>query len=293
MRASQSSCDDSLTATIRRRREVGQLSKGAIRAQRAQARAKQMRQNLLGSNLLNMSMYNAAAHAAGRGGVLNHPGAQHHLQYAMAESYLPVSYDVDGRPITYEQGMYGGPGMDAGDMYRLPPIDGMGMPYDGAWAGGGGADYWSHGAGPSGEYEGQDGNGADSYYPQVHPGGADFGQDPSAIGHIDQGMPGDFQLPPLMETHSSHQGGKSSQQVDMGGQYGDREKETRDIRMQEWARDGQQTPSGHVMFNERLFDGALGSAGLPALGGEGLGPRDEGLSGFEEAIAQANEVPQW
>lgn len=72
----------------RRRRDVGQLSKGAIRAQRAQQRAKQMRQNLLGSNLLSMSMYNAAqhnqqaahhahhAHQTTRSSISSHPGMQ-------------------------------------------------------------------------------------------------------------------------------------------------------------------------------------------------------------------------
>lgn len=56
-----------------------------MRAQRAQARAKQMRQNLFGSNLLNMSMYNAQQ--AGRSNVMpHHPGAQ----YAMNESYIPM-----------------------------------------------------------------------------------------------------------------------------------------------------------------------------------------------------------
>jgi len=57
----------------------------------------------------------------------------------------------------------------------------------------------------------------------------------------------------------------------------------------EWERDGQQTPSGHVLFNERLFDGALGSASLPTI----LGDRDDGLAGFDEAMAQASEIPQW
>lgn len=153
-------------ADCRRRRDVGQLSKGAMRAQRAQARAKQMRQNLLGSNLLNMSLYNASQQQQqqlqlqqGRG-MPNHPGAQH-LQYTMGvagEGYLPsMGYEFDPRSHGHGHrhvhgGMYAdqhlahghvhghaaqhphthgvyAPGMemDANEMYRLPPIDGVGV----------------------------------------------------------------------------------------------------------------------------------------------------------------------
>lgn len=60
----------------------------------------------------------------------------------------------------------------------------------------------------------------------------------------------------------------------------------------DWAKDisaltsQAQTPSGHVVFNERLFDGALGSAGLDGVGGTEM---DEGLGAFDEAVAQAND----
>jgi hypothetical protein len=37
------------------------------------------------------------------------------------------------------------------------------------------------------------------------------------------------------------------------------------------------------MFNERLFDGALGTAGLG----------DEGLGAFDEAVQQTNDMPSW
>jgi hypothetical protein len=49
-----------------------------------------------------------------------------------------------------------------------------------------------------------------------------------------------------------------------------------------------EAPSGHVFFNERLFDGALGSA--PVVGRR---EEDEGLGAFDEAVAQANETPEW
>ena len=52
-----------------------------------------------------------------------------------------------------------------------------------------------------------------------------------------------------------------------------------------------EAPSGHVVFNERLFDGVLGSAALP--GGGGRREHDEGLGAFDEAVAQANDSPGW
>jgi hypothetical protein len=51
---------------------------------------------------------------------------------------------------------------------------------------------------------------------------------------------------------------------------------------------GPEAPSGHVFFNERLFDGALGTASLT-----GRRDEDEGLGAFHEAVAQANEPPAW
>jgi len=260
------SATDQADLFSRRRRDVGQLSKGAIRAQRAQARAKQMRQSLLGSNLLNMSMYNAHAQAQaqanGQGHRPNvmphHPGAQ----YAMAESYIPMGYDLDGQPIVQsgypvQEGMYPGQAVD-GDMYRLPPIDPgvMNMGYGEMGWNGEGVEYWDG----MGQAQGYDPH--EEYY------------DPAPAGYTysDQAPGDDFRLPPLLE------GSRVGMEMDR------RKDEGVDPRMREWARDGQQTPSGHVLFNERLFDGALGSAGIHQE------KRDEGLSGFDEAIAQVNDT---
>ena len=261
---------------ISRRRDAGQLSKGAIRAQRAQARAKQMRQNLLGSNLLNMSLYNAAAQ--GRG-IPSHPGALHHLGYDMAQdTYMPVGYDLDGRPVAYnQQGMYAGQ-MDGGDMYRLPPIDGV-QGYDAAWAGQAGSDYWAAGAqGAQGYVEGY-------YHPVAAAGPSDFTQ---GVAHPAQGPHGEYPLASMGPGNASGSG--SGTGMGMGVNASALVDKQVDPRLNDWARDGQQTPSGHVLFNERLFDGALGSAGIPSLGDSA---RDDGLAGFEEAMAQASDMPQW
>ena len=265
-----------------------------------------MRQNLLGSNLLNMSLYNAA----NQNRMLTHPGAQHYGQYAMQEQYLhPVQgYDIDGNPLGYSDtmGVYGGgPGvMDAGDMYRLPPIDGMGMVYDdhhahqhhaqvqahqanaghahAGWGdpnalGAGGefasSDYWS-GAGPSDYHQHAHLDPSTEYYTGMI--GAEY----------DQMHPSQYQLAPMMDLQADTS--QEHQQQQTGGMSEMIHEREPDPRMNDWARDGQQTPSGHVLFNERLFDGALGSASLPAL----LGEKDD-LAGFDEAMAQASEVPQW
>ncbi len=254
----------------RRRREVGQLSKGAIRAQRAQARAKQLRQNLLGSNLLSMSMYNAQAQNQRASIMPHHPGAQ----YAMAESYLPMGYDLDGRPnmqsaYPVQEGMYApGPGgMVEGEMYRLPPIDHgmMQLGYDGMDWDPETGEYYPEG--PSHPYETHP---QEEYYPQ---GGAGYNFTDPAPGS-------EYRLPPL---EASRETGHT---VEMGDNTR-LEDEGVDPRMRDWAKDGLQTPSGHVQFNARLFDGALGSAGLQHES------RDAGLSGFDEAITQANEVQPW
>jgi hypothetical protein len=49
-----------------------------------------------------------------------------------------------------------------------------------------------------------------------------------------------------------------------------------DPTVRDWGMAEQQTPSGHVVFNENLFDGAL--------------TKDEGLGDFDQAVEQANEM---
>ena len=260
-----------LTLLLRRRREVGQLSKGAIRAQRAQARAKQMRQNLLGSNLLNMSMYNAQNQYQRQGVVPHHPGAH----YAMAESYVPMGYDLDGVPVLAQgypgqEGLY--PRAD-GEMYRLPPINDAMMQagYDAMGWHGNGMENWNEGDGP-GQY-------------QPHPTQHEYHSRGPGEGYDISGtLPGiEYRLPPLLDMPRDD--GLAEHTVDMVS--GRREDEGVDPRTRNWARDGLQTPSGHVLFNERLFDGALEGADLQQ------DRRDEGLAGYNEAIALENEAPPW
>jgi hypothetical protein len=255
-----------------------------------------MRQNLLGSSLLNMSMYNAHAqqqrsgqhqsHLHGHGH--SHPG----MQYAMAESYVPIGYDLNGRPVMdggypaqagYAQEMYGD------DMYRLPPI----MGYEGqpmGWEGDAGAEYYqTRVAGMAEDY--------------LHAEGADmagFAME-GGVGELDLGL--DYHLPSLLDPEQldvglavggAGAGPSGPRPADIiAGQYArdgalpDDDK-GEDPRMRNWVPEAQQTPSGHVIFNERLFDGALGSAGLGI--GEG---HDEGLGAFDEAVQQAHDMTAW
>ena len=231
-----------------------------------------MRQNLLGSNILSMSMYNAAAQANGR--VAAHPGTQHHLQYAMAESYLPVGYDMQ----MYDQNVYP---MSGNEMYRLPPMEPVREVYEGEWTQG--PDYWSADNLQRPDHSGpllgsqQQMAQSDYYAPQLQVAPQDYTQQASAnpdVQRVGQGLPGEYYLDPVAHQHQHIESEKRQ-----------------DSRLHEWARDGQQTPSGHVVFNERLFDGALGSAILPPLGESG--PRDEELAGFDEAVAQASEMARW
>ncbi|ORY26599.1 hypothetical protein BCR39DRAFT_254421 [Naematelia encephala] len=256
------------TGSRRRRREVGQLSKGAIRAQRAQARAKQMRQNLLGSNLLNMSMYNAAqqqqqAQQRQHANAM-HPHSHPGMQYAMAENYMPVGYDLDGRPVMphqYPGEMYP-PGAMAGPeegMYHLPPLEGPG--YNLGWQGEQALDpYWN--SAPV-----QDG--------YIHP--------EAGSSHPDEYYTNsEYALPPLME-QGPREGVVAGPSINMASGAGGEDADGVDPRMRDWTGEVNQTPSGHVMFSERLFDG-LGSAGLG---------RDDGLAAFDEAMKDAQEVNPW
>lgn len=279
---------------------MGQLSKGALRAQRAQARAQQMRQTLSGSNLLNISMYNAAIQQQQhRGAVPNHPGAQHHFQYAMGESYLPLGYDREGKPIPYgSPAAYPGhppapphphePGMNATDMYRLPPIDNMGLGYDptAPWQQGDPAEYWATVPGPPGAGynhnvdETPGGPPPERYYAPT-PLGYEMAPDPTSMSS------GSYQLAPLLDPLAAH----PPPPPPLPHMHGAKEKG--DPRLHEWAKDGQQTPSGHVTFNERLFDGAVGIPGLAPLEGGEAAARDDGLAGFDEAMAQVSESGHW
>ncbi|WVR08543.1 hypothetical protein IAU60_005598 [Kwoniella sp. DSM 27419] len=347
--ASDSDAESSRGSTrSRRRRDVGQLSKGAIRAQKAQARAKQMRHNLLGTNLLNMSLYNAATHRLAAAQQQQQPQTDHHqhllpheahlgypgstgvMQYAHAENmgytvegYVPLGFDLDGRPIPIDPGyppeIYalgaGGPsGIPQGaqyesQLYRLPPIEGMmdvGTGYE-TWQpthpGVGQVNYWEQPPLPSdilgqpGDYteEAEYPTGPDAYYPSTYA-MADAGAlPPGAM---------EYRLPPLLE--ASREGSSSINPEDRshrdqerpldrddpgpvqyapgGGSLSEKEDRTR-----EWTREvGQQTPSGHVVFTERLFDGALGTAGLQDRRGS-----DEELGMFDQAVEQAGEVEPW
>ncbi|KAK8850518.1 hypothetical protein IAR55_004436 [Kwoniella newhampshirensis] len=142
------------------------------------------------------------------------------------------------------------------------------------------------------------------------------------------GMGMEYRLPPLLETSRDADGMGSNSESDLrrpgdlianeytreisnndgnqdqGVSMGSGEGED-DARLREWLKDGQQTPSGHVHFNERLFDGALGSADLGLGLGLGMGMgagtgaqerREEGddaLGMFGEAMEQAGGIGEW
>lgn len=89
------------------------MSKGAIKAQKAQARQKQMRANLLGHNLLTVSMYNAAQQHA--------EAQQRAAALAAAEQqYHDPRYGMEAHEYEYPNML---PAEHAyPDMYRLPPM---------------------------------------------------------------------------------------------------------------------------------------------------------------------------
>ncbi|OXG40906.1 specific transcriptional repressor [Cryptococcus neoformans Bt15] len=304
---------ESSRGSRRRRRETGQLSKGAIRAQRAQARAKQMRQNLLGSNLLSMSLYNAAnarlassaaattaaendyryhssndAMGATIGQGHTHPG----MQYAL-DSYIQLGYGLDNRPLQvagYAGEMYGAPvplaststvsGHES-DIYRLPPINGM--------IGVGNGYEWHA---PSIGYWDQTNIDPEAAQPQ---GGYPIeGEYCTTHYDLEGRVPAqtEYRFSSLMETSredygSLPEGGPGN--IIAGAYVTHEEQENKELpSMRQRAGEGRQTPSGHVIFNERLFDGALGSAGLPD---KAEGP--DALAMFDQAMEQAGKAAPW
>jgi hypothetical protein len=251
-----------------------------------------MRQNLLGHNLLNMSLYNAAqqrqqqqqrasemsaqqqqaqagyyghAHTHPVYGVDNMPSHYPHQTEYELDPYAHPGYP--GHPGHPGHAGYGGPAFGYGpeyaeDMY-LPPIG-----YD------------------EPAYEVR----MDPYYGQGHP---------HPYGHygpdhpMDRGYPveeaylpgpgGDggeydmqesYRLPPLL-----HQASSIPTSAVPGGLHArveDEDERGEDPRVRDWRMAEQTTPSGHVAFDERLFDGALS--------------KEDGLGDFDDAMRQANEM---
>lgn len=233
-----------------------------------------MRQNLLGSSLLNGMLYNQGyqqqgpPHAAARAAAPDmpqHPGQQYHLAQHPGEYAMPVGYDVDGRPImrpypshpgAYDQ-QHPGP-----DMYRLPPIqDAVGWDsHDHAYVPPR-MDHWP--------MHGHEGHGAGTPEELHHAGGYFDGPSHPAQHYYPEYAPEaeyEYRFPPLIDGSTAPRTAMPPPEVPLGGP-------TATV---------PEAPSGHVMFNERLFDGALGSARREL---------DESLGAFDEAVAQANEAP--
>nr|XP_019000384.1 uncharacterized protein I203_07166 [Kwoniella mangroviensis CBS 8507]OCF63845.1 hypothetical protein I203_07166 [Kwoniella mangroviensis CBS 8507] len=364
---SDSAQSEMSSSSSRRRRDTGQLSKGAIRAQKAQARAKQMRQNLLGTNLLNMSLYNAATNRLANSSSSAHPHQSQQYQQAAAaataaysgypaggggygmypldqSNYVTsVGYDIDGRPIQmvaqaapvpgagagggYSNDMYGGTvhnvlstennflGQDHPEMYRLPPLEGMVDVNNHAGQAATGYETWQTQPGGNGEYWDQQPLPGLSYDP--HAVGPSAGDEYYNTSFGDQGIPGadpsgmiepnglEYRLPPLMSIPRDGQNSNGRPGDLIASQYarehtsshhsesssGEKAREERTSKEGQ-PQQSQQTPSGHVLFNERLFDGALGSAGLSDKrnGGSGL---DDGLGIFDQAMEQAGDLGNW
>jgi hypothetical protein len=268
-----------------------------MRAQKAQHRQKQMRQNLLGHNLLNMSLYNAAqqqqqmqqraaalalhqSHQAAYPGYLDHP----HGAYAGVE-YMPMpqqGYELDehgamlmdprerpaygythpGHEAQYGPGGYGQDQPD--EVYHLPN-NGYDAP---AYDVGRGIEYYGGAVGPEGYGDG---------YSTMDPAGYDMGYD----------IQDPYRLPPLISptSHMAHSSNMSTSALPggSGSLHAQLEDEEPRVgpRMRDWDMQ-QQTPSGHVVFNDGLFDGELGM-------GMSLG-KDDGLGDFNEAMQQASEM---
>lgn len=261
-----------------------------------------MRQNLLGSSLLGGMLYNQghqqqgpphpAARPAGPG-MAQHPGAQYHLAQHPGEYAMPVGYDVDGRPILrsyasggYETALHPHLQHPSADMYRLPPIqDAVGGPnmwdsHDINQYPPSRMDHWL------GHEQDQLAHGAAAHpsdhtpEEQLHPHGSYFEGAHQYYPAYDD----EYRFPPLIDGSTAPRSAVPAH--DMSGLYdsqtaGAAAAAAAAVTMPD-------APSGHVIFNERLFDGALGSA--PLAGRRDL---DEGLGAFDEAVAQANESPAW
>ncbi|WVQ63308.1 uncharacterized protein L199_001460 [Kwoniella botswanensis] len=227
----------------------------------------------------------------------------------------------------YPNDMYGGTdpnglltennllGQDHPEMYRLPPIEGMVDINNPAAQAGTGYETWQTQAGGNGEYWDQQPLPGLSYDTQAV--GPSIGEEYYNASYGDQGLPGgdpsgmmepnglEYRLPPLMDIPrdgpssserpgdliasqyarghtSSHHSGSSS---------GDKAREERTTKEGQ-PQQSQQTPSGHVLFNERLFDGALGTAGLPDKRNDGCG-LDDDLGMFDQAMEQAGDLGNW
>lgn len=282
--------------------------------------AQQQQQRQLAAQQAQSQMH-AHAHAQQH----SHPG----MQYAMQESYMPMGYDYDGRPIMgpsaghaqahghsygpaghighdgYGQGVYSGE-----ESYRLPPIIGyadQGV-MDGS-GGPGGASAWGYEAGHPGQLD---------HWGGQHPDPRDDGYYHPSDGQM---MPGEYALPQISamdyQQPSFAEGGNaiagpshsgtgialpefassphlpSARPAELiAGQYARdvglrAEDRPADPRMRDWQREAPETPSGHVVFQDRLFDGALGSAMM------GERRDDDGLGAFDEAVQQVHDVPAW
>jgi hypothetical protein len=248
-----------------------------------------MRQNLLGSSLLGGMMYHQQGYQQGghpldprlaHHGMPQHPGAQYHVAHHPAEYNMPVGYDIDGRPVlrSYHSSGYEHPHPHAHphpneQMYRLPPI------HDAVAAG-----MWdSHEQYPPPRMdnwpEDQYGHPQNQYTPEDEAAQqAGYFEGAEYFPDYEQ----QYRFPPMLEgsTVPMPQSAASVDMIPNEGSSGS------------WHDGGvgaaPEAPSGHVFFNERLFDGALGTAPL-----HGRRDEDEGLGAFNEAVVQANELPSW
>ncbi|WVF68219.1 hypothetical protein IAT40_002984 [Kwoniella sp. CBS 6097] len=188
------------------------------------------------------------------GGYPSHPGAQHYTSgmYAM-EGYIPMAYDFDGRPIPGAPGVAGGAyGAEMyapapasghggslgvpertgheGEMYRLPPIEGMvdvGTGYEawqnpmgggagaGAGSGPGQVEYWDQTIPDPGNMASQlpphasypDVNGEDYYASTYDLAAAAAGSSGDIDRYDPMGVEMGYRLPPLVE--ASREGGST------------------------------------------------------------------------------------
>ena len=258
-----------------------------------------MRQNLLGSSLLGGMMYQQSYQHSGhhmdhRMPVQNmpqHPGAQYHVAHHPSEYAMPVGYDVDGRPVmrSYHGGGYEAPlqhpqslahdGMHASEgMYRLPPIQDAVDP--GMWDSHDMAQYPP----PRMDHWPEDPYGQHAQQAQWTP------EDEGAhqAGYFEGGdqypdYERQYRFPSMLEGSSAPMPPSALPPVTMPFDDG-----AADVWKEAGPSLAPDAPSGHVFFNERLFDGALGSAPMA-----GRSHDDEGLGAFHEAVAQVNETPDW
>jgi hypothetical protein len=265
-----------------RRQDAGQLSKGALRAQKAQNRARALRQSAYDAEMINLQMN------PGYGGI-----GPNGLPYAPEDAY-----HLDYRGMPQRRGFHGEYGFDDGQAYTdsgalYPPVQPANGGLDGytqlqghSWSGQ--QPYYDNGfTDPTAAYQAQITDPAYFTQSNHYPPGAQYDAQPLAPTYPTEeygSMPPTHHDPSQNATHDAF--GVAPRPSDIvAEQYArgidlhlaDENDQGEDPRMR-WSREQLPTPSNHVTFQDDLFAGDGGSLGL-----------DRDLQDYVGAMEQAEQ----